>query len=334
MDIFHRLYLFLTLLWTWASCYGAGEDSLTCKECIPHNCPVLTFCWGQVIKDECNCCSRCSSDLFQPHARPKPKPIVQKKVCGCNQQLPSTSSTPPAVTTPPPASSPAALAACSTPAENELQCGWTGKSDCLPRPHIKDIDNYLLHSSHNTEDSGKMQCYRQYIRGLNFYKEGYIHKVMYNAISDESALCYVRSKCYPSMKKGVYGQWLLLSKREPFRVEKAGCTCPAGCGEGCTHVAGLLFALKGRPVKGAADDMEDLPCTSKPCQWNRPNKRKKETRPIQDISFKRIKYENKLKEKKKKVASYKVDNDSFRNTLCGKLGNSSRGAFLYSSTLT
>jgi hypothetical protein len=88
-----------------------------------------------------------------------------------------------------------------------------------------------------------------------------------------------------------------------------------------------LFALEGRPVKEAADDMEDLPCTSKPCQWNRPNKRKKETRPIQDISFKRIKYENTLKEKKKKVASYKVDNDSFRNTLCGKLGNSSRAAF-------
>jgi hypothetical protein len=157
--------------------------------------------------------------------------LINKCIVIENRQLPPTSSTPPASTaetTPPPASSPAALAACSTPAVNELQCGWTGKSDCLPRPHIKDIENYLLHSSHRTEDSGKMQCYRQYIRGLNFYKEGYIHKVMYNAISDESALCYVRSKCYPSMKKGVYEQWLLLSKRDPFRVEKAGCTCPAG----------------------------------------------------------------------------------------------------------
>ena len=111
---------------------------------------------------------------------------------------------------------------------DELQCGWTSKSNNLPQPNIKDIENYLLHSSHRTEDSGKMQCYRQYIRGLNFYKEGYIHKIMYNSISDDSELCYVRSKCYPSMKKGVYEQWLLLSKRDPFRVEKAGCTCPAG----------------------------------------------------------------------------------------------------------
>ncbi|KAL3837282.1 hypothetical protein ACJMK2_022649, partial [Sinanodonta woodiana] len=94
----------------------------------------------------------------------------------------------------------------AAPAVNELQCVWTSKID--GRPHIKDIDNYLLHSSHITEDSGKMQCYRKYIGGLNFYKEGYIHKVMCNAISDESARCYVRSKCYPSMKKGVYKQWL------------------------------------------------------------------------------------------------------------------------------
>ncbi|KAK3611322.1 hypothetical protein CHS0354_029971 [Potamilus streckersoni] len=85
MNILKGLCLFLTVLWTWTSCYGAGEDSLMCKECIPQNCPVLTFCWGQVIKDECNCCSRCSSDLFQPHARPKPKPAVQKKEDACDK---------------------------------------------------------------------------------------------------------------------------------------------------------------------------------------------------------------------------------------------------------
>ena len=98
----------------------------------------------------------------------------------------------------------------------------------LGRSYLKDIENHLLHSSHRTENSGKMQCYRQNIRGLNFYEECYIHKIMYNSISDDSELCYVRSKCYPSMKKGVYEQWLLLSKRDPFRVEKAGRTCPAG----------------------------------------------------------------------------------------------------------
>lgn len=51
-------------------------------------------------------------------------------------------------------------------------------------------------------------------------------------------------------------------------------------GKGCTHVAGLLFALEGRP----AND-EDTPW-----EWNRPSKRKKDTKPVKDMSFKRIKY--------------------------------------------
>lgn len=70
--------------------------------------------------------------------------------------------------------------------------------------------------------------------------------------------------------------------------------------------------------------MEDLPCTSKPCRWNQPSKKKKETRPIRDINFKRIRYEDTLKVNKKKTAKYNVDSISFRNSLCAKLGNTSR----------
>lgn len=95
------------------------------------------------------------------------------------------------------------------------------------------------------------------------------------------------------------------------------------CGEGCTHIAGLLFALEGRPQ---TDEMQDLPCTSKPCQWNQPSKRKKNSRPITDINFKRIRYEDTLKVKEKKIAKYNVDSISFRNSLCAKLGNTSNAA--------
>ena len=95
------------------------------------------------------------------------------------------------------------------------------------------------------------------------------------------------------------------------------------CGEGCTHIAGLLFALEGRLPE---DELSDLPCTSKPCQWNQPRKRKKDPRPITDISFKRVRYEDTLKVKEKKTVKYDVDTISFRNSLCAKLGQSSRAA--------
>ena len=114
------------------------------------------------------------------------------------------------------------------PAISDLCSGWTEQSSCYPNVSIKDIENYLIHSSHRTCDTEKMQCYRQYIRGLNFYKEGYIHKIMLNEINDDSKLCYIRSKCHPSMQKGVYEQWLLTTKEVPFQVLRAYCTCPAG----------------------------------------------------------------------------------------------------------
>lgn len=84
------------------------------------------------------------------------------------------------------------------------------------------------------------------------------------------------------------------------------------CGEGCIHIAGLLFALE------AIDELEDMPCTSKPCQWNQPSKRKKDSRPITDISFKRIRYENTLTVKEKKTVNYHVETVSFRNSCVQK----------------
>ena len=39
----------------------------------------------------------------------------------------------------------------------------------------KDVETYLLKS--RSDDNEKMSCYRQFIRGFNFYKENYIHNI-------------------------------------------------------------------------------------------------------------------------------------------------------------
>jgi hypothetical protein len=39
----------------------------------------------------------------------------------------------------------------------------------------KDLETYLLKS--RSDDNEKMSCYRQFIRGFNFYKENYIHDI-------------------------------------------------------------------------------------------------------------------------------------------------------------
>jgi hypothetical protein len=41
----------------------------------------------------------------------------------------------------------------------------------------KDAETYLLKSG--SDDNEKMSCYRQFIRGFNFYKENYIHDMSF-----------------------------------------------------------------------------------------------------------------------------------------------------------
>ena len=41
----------------------------------------------------------------------------------------------------------------------------------------KDVETYLLKS--RSDDNEKMSCYRQFIRGFNFYKEHYIHDISF-----------------------------------------------------------------------------------------------------------------------------------------------------------
>lgn len=57
---------------------------------------------------------------------------------------------------------------------DSLKTGWTSEIQLIPKISHNDVENYLLHSSHRTEDKEKRECYRQFIRGFNFFKEGYV----------------------------------------------------------------------------------------------------------------------------------------------------------------
>ncbi|KAJ8303402.1 hypothetical protein KUTeg_019798 [Tegillarca granosa] len=116
----------------------------------------------------------------------------------------------------------------SFPDVSELKSGLTSDvSSVFPKLKLSYVENNLLNSSHRTED------------------QGYIHKIMINEISHQSRLCYVRSKYYPSMKSGIYEQWMLIIKTNHIRFLKPN--APVQQGEGCSHIAGLSFAREGRP---------------------------------------------------------------------------------------
>ncbi|CAC5421798.1 unnamed protein product [Mytilus coruscus] len=199
------------------------------------------------------------------------------------------------------------------PPYNELNSGWTSDLSLLPLVSHQDVESFLIHSSHRTGDNKQMLCYRQFIRGYNFFKENYVHDLMINSIDDECESCYIRSKCYPSMKQqGPYQQWILISKKTPVVVFKANCSCPAG---------NVIY------LEACAQEIENTACTSKKCNWNKGGKRKKDPQEVLNMSFKKLKYggnEPCVKEKKNKFIvknSITDQGQDFLSLLTAKSGN-------------
>ena len=64
------------------------------------------------------------------------------------------------------------------PLKSELNTGWSSKENIFPQISHKDVETYLL-NSRSDDNAGKMSCYRQFIRGFNFYKENYIHDISF-----------------------------------------------------------------------------------------------------------------------------------------------------------
>lgn len=97
----------------------------------------------------------------------------------------------------------------------------------------------------------------------------------------------------------------------------------------CTHVSALLHALSAlnttsvfRPCMSVNDDEEDeasIPCTSKPCQWKPPRKRKESTLRLSDASFEKHDYAKPVKRKVQSVEDFDPRPEAFRGTASSKL---------------
>ena len=84
-----------------------------------------------------------------------------------------------------------------------------------------------------------------------------------------------------------HSQRISASPLKPWiAVEKVGtvlcahCTCKAGLGEACSHIAALLFALEANTQM-----KKTLSCTSLPCSWLPPSFRSVPYAPVSEIDF-------------------------------------------------
>lgn len=158
---------------------------------------------------------------------------------------------------------------------------------CVPRIGYNHIWKYLIE---DVEFKKQLSVEKPIVKGYNFFKSG---KVLGLYSKSENGLVYVKSQVQPSYSKGgsVYAVKIIIHANS--EIQKAFCPCPAGNDGRCNHLAASLFAMEdifNKTVNMKETDTDQLPCTSKPCTWNVPKKRKQEPSTIQGVNFQKHVY--------------------------------------------
>lgn len=129
------------------------------------------------------------------------------------------------------------------------------------------------------------------VKGYNFFMSNHVLSA-YHLSKDSKR--YIKSKVLPSMKKKmVYSCFIKLSSLG--FVLSAKCGCPAGVDGRCNHVCATLFYLESVFKTNSKLSANNVSCTSEPCKWNIPSKRKGEVQPISAMKFRKHDYNKRNK---------------------------------------
>lgn len=149
-----------------------------------------------------------------------------------------------------------------------------------PEVEYPDIYNYLIETpSLFTRES--LKAYKS-LDGYRMYSDGWVNRIRVLTKKDVTnpdifmATCLVRHS--QSVSAAPLKPWVGVKKTGCILV--AHCTCMAGLGEACSHVAGLLFTLEANTKVKL-----QTACTSLPCSWLPPTFQDVTYEPISNINF-------------------------------------------------
>eukprot|EP00731_Ephydatia_muelleri_P022382 Em0014g973a len=117
----------------------------------------------------------------------------------------------------------------------------------------------------------------------NYFTSGFVRTVEMWDLRNTSECVILKALVNPSMKnpENAHSAWVATKKSGD--IVAAHCTCMAGLGEGCSHVAAILFKVEAATRNGYTA------ITSSSCQWNEVFTTKHQPARIADIQFKRPK---------------------------------------------
>ena len=82
-------------------------------------------------------------------------------------------------------------------------------------------------------------------KAYSYFDSKWLGEVFYHEISPAHELCFLKSESIPSqkIKRIPHKIWVCVNKTNGT-VESAYCTCFAGLGSTCNHVAAVLFKVE------------------------------------------------------------------------------------------
>ena len=140
------------------------------------------------------------------------------------------------------------------------------------------------HSGCSLSDASEPVSYTRTLdKAYRFFQDGHVQNVKFHPMTNQPNYVCIGADVLPSMKKGKYHVWIVLSKHTA-RVEKAFCVCPAGLSGCCNHVTATLYYVE-EYFRLKLNEEDEKGCTEKLQIWNIPKPSKVDARPTNLVSL-------------------------------------------------
>jgi len=193
--------------------------------------------------------------------------------------------------------------------------GWTCSLHEMPNFQHCFMFEYLA-ANLEKENQVRRGAFKSKRDGYALFKAAHVQKVQLNSTSHEE-ICFFESRVKASMTRNKSYRTNISLWKSSGKVRSGSCNCKGGAGGRCRHVGALLHTLLDFVESELAAIPQDVTCTEKPQQWNKPRSTviTSGALPIEDLLFKKHSYhDDKFHQKAFKRAQRSVDRRAFNAT--------------------
>lgn len=157
---------------------------------------------------------------------------------------------------------------------------WVDDPTKWPELEWPEVCSYLINSPGIYTKEAMMN--RKSLEAYNQFSSGWVRTVFCYKKSKNSVFMLLKADVTPSQRlnDSPHTPWVAINVNIS-NVITAHCTCMAGLGESCSHVAALLFKIEAAVRAGYTKKI----CTDEACKWNSDFVKKVKPVPIYKIKL-------------------------------------------------